>query len=79
MAGVRHGYPGGAMTERCVRQTGKDAQGDLTALRDVGEAWSSRLKAAVVHDIEGGIRRYYVARVRSPPTPLTPDGLDTGK
>ena len=39
------------MTERRVRQTGKDTHGDITALCNVGEAWSPRLKADAINDV----------------------------
>ncbi len=54
------------MTDRRVRQTGKDTQGDITALCNVGEAWSPRLKADAIDDIddiEGNIHRYYVEEI----------------
>ena len=51
------------MTERRVRQTAKDTQGDITALCHVGEAWSPRLKADAIDDIEGDIHRYYVEEI----------------
>ena len=48
------------MTERRVRQTGKDTDGHITALCHVGETWSPRLKADAVDDIESNTHRYYV-------------------
>ena len=48
------------MAERRVRQTGKDAQGDITSLCNTGEAWSPRSKANAIADIEGNVHRYFV-------------------
>ena len=48
------------MSDRAVRNTGKDRDGDITKLCDPGQAWSPRIKADVIRDIEGGIHTYYV-------------------
>ena len=48
------------MADRRVRQTGKDQDGDITALCDPGEFWSPRLKGDAIADIERGIYTYFV-------------------
>ena len=48
------------MSDRSVRNTGKDSDGDITKLCDPGAAWSPRLKADAIRDIEGGIHTYHV-------------------
>ena len=48
------------MTDRAVRQSRKDAHGNITALGDAGEAWSPRASANVIADIEYGIQTYFV-------------------
>ena len=48
------------MADRRVRQTGKDEDGDITALCNTGEWWSPRKKADAVSDIRGGVHSYYV-------------------
>jgi hypothetical protein len=46
--------------DRAVRKTGKNSQGDITSLCDDGAAWSPRLKADAIRDIDGGLHTYYV-------------------
>lgn len=48
------------LADRRVRQTGKDKDGDITALCNRGEAWSPRAKSAAITDIKSGTHRYYV-------------------
>jgi hypothetical protein len=48
------------MAEREVTRSRKDASGDITALCNPGEAWSPRLKAAAIADIESKTHSYYV-------------------
>jgi len=48
------------MTDRAVRKTGKDKDGDITALCDDGASWSPRKKADAISDIESGIHTYHV-------------------
>lgn len=48
------------MADRRVRQTGKDEDGDITSLCNVGESWSPRTKADAVNDIRIRIHSYYV-------------------
>lgn len=48
------------MSDRAVRNTGKDRDGDITKLCDPGQAWSPRSKADAIRDIEGGTHTYYV-------------------
>jgi hypothetical protein len=47
-------------TERRVRKSGKDKNGNITALCNSGEVWSPRQKADAIRDIEGGAFVYYV-------------------
>lgn len=49
--------------ERRVTQTGKDRDGDITALcnrSQAGQGWSPRPKAKAIRDIESGVYQYYV-------------------
>lgn len=48
------------MADRRVRTSGKDADGDTTALCNPGETWSPRLKDDVIDDIESKLHTYYV-------------------
>lgn len=48
------------MADRQVRQTGTDAEKDITAVCNAGETWSPRLKADVINDIESGLHTYFV-------------------
>lgn len=48
------------MSDRAVRQTGKDRDGDITKLCNSGEVWSPRSKADAIRDIDNGIHTYYV-------------------
>ncbi|MDC0740954.1 DUF3892 domain-containing protein [Polyangium mundeleinium] len=48
------------MADRQVTKTGKDRSGDITSLCNPGTAWSPRLKADAIRDIESGLHTYYV-------------------
>jgi hypothetical protein len=48
------------MADRAVRKTGKNADGDITALCDDGTSWSPRSKAGAISDIEAGTHTYHV-------------------
>ncbi|MBU2135069.1 MAG: DUF3892 domain-containing protein [Alphaproteobacteria bacterium] len=48
------------MADRAVLKTGKNREGDITSLCNDGEAWSPRLKADAIRDIESGLHSYYV-------------------
>lgn len=48
------------MADRAVRRTGKDQDGDITALCEAGEHWSPRSKSDAIRDIETGVHTYYV-------------------
>ncbi|TFB56753.1 DUF3892 domain-containing protein [Cryobacterium tagatosivorans] len=48
------------MTDRAVRQSRKDVNGNITALGDVGAGWSPRGSANVIADIEYGLQTYFV-------------------
>ena len=47
------------MAERHVTRSRKDADGDITALCNPDQYWSSRTKAGAIQDIETGTHRYY--------------------
>lgn len=48
------------MTDRAVRQTGKDRLGNITSLADAGQSWSPRSSADCIRDIETGANTYHV-------------------
>lgn len=48
------------MSTRYVYKSGKDKDGDITSLCSAGEAWSPRLKADAIRDIEGSAHVYRV-------------------
>jgi hypothetical protein len=48
------------MPDRSVRKTGKNDEGDITALCDSGAHWSPRAKADAIRDIETGTHTYHV-------------------
>lgn len=48
------------MTDRAVRQTRKDRDGDILALCNPGSTWSPRLKQDAIRDIESGAHTYHV-------------------
>ena len=48
------------MAQRQVTATGKDRDGDITALCHSGMSWSPRPKASAIRDIETGTHSYYV-------------------
>lgn len=48
------------MTDRYVRATRKDRDGDILALCNSLEIWSPRLKQDAIRDIESGLHRYFV-------------------
>ncbi len=48
------------MSDRAVRNTGKDHDGDITKLCDPGQVWSPRSKADAINDIESGVHTYHV-------------------
>lgn len=48
------------MADRLVTASGKNSDGDITALCQAGAWWSPRRKPDAISDIEGGIHRYYV-------------------
>lgn len=48
------------MSDRAVRNTGKDRDGDITRLCNPGQSWSPRSKADAIRDIESGTHTYYV-------------------
>jgi hypothetical protein len=58
------------MTKRYVTKTGKDRDGDITKLCLAGAAWSPRLKANAISDIESGLYEYWVNWTNSPETKI---------
>jgi len=48
------------MSDRAVRSTGKDRDGDITKLCNQGHGWSPRTKVDAIRDIESCIHTYYV-------------------
>lgn len=48
------------MADRSVYATGKDRNGDITALCNQGASWSPRSKTAAIRDIETNTHTYYV-------------------
>ncbi len=48
------------MADRHVTRSGKDADGDITALCNPNAWWSPRQKGDAVRDIETGTHAYYV-------------------
>lgn len=48
------------MATRRVTQSGKDQDGDITALCNPDEGWSPRSKADAITDIESGSHSYVV-------------------
>jgi len=48
------------MAYRKVTATGKNSEGDITALFNSGEYWSPRYKNDAINDIENGLYSYYV-------------------
>ena len=48
------------MADRAVRRTGKDSDGDITALCNRSQSWSPRKKEDAIRDIESGTHTYYV-------------------
>jgi hypothetical protein len=51
---------GTTVSRRQVTQSGKDKDGDITALCNPGERWSPRWKAGAIADIESGEHTYFV-------------------
>lgn len=56
------------MADRQVTRTGKDRDGDITALCNAGASWSPRKKWDAIDDIERRLQRYFVR---------WPEGRDT--
>jgi hypothetical protein len=56
------------MADRQVTRSGKNKDGDITALCNPAAEWSPRAKAGAISDIENGIHTYYVQ---------WPDGIRT--
>jgi hypothetical protein len=48
------------MADRPVTRSRKDSDGDILAIGNPAYAWSPRLKADAIRDIETGVHTYYV-------------------
>jgi len=48
------------VSDRAVRQTGKDIYGNITSLADSGQIWSPRPSSDAIRDIESAAHSYYV-------------------
>lgn len=48
------------MADRRVTHSGKNRDGDITAIGQPGEAWSPRQKADAIRDINSGLHTYHV-------------------
>ena len=49
------------MADRQVTRSGKDSDGDITALCNPGQPWSPRSKINAINDIESGQQTYFVS------------------
>ena len=56
--------------KRYVHATGKDQDGDITALCNSGQSWSPRSKWNAIADIEGGLHEYWVPWAKLPETKI---------
>ena len=54
--------------KRYVTETGKDTDGDITALCNAEQYWSPRPKSDAINDIERGNYEYWVNWINSPDT-----------
>jgi hypothetical protein len=57
------------MANRAVTKSGKNREGDITALCNPADSWSPRQKNDAIYDIENGIHTYYVPWTDGP-TPI---------
>jgi len=48
------------VSDRAVRNTGKDHYGNITKLCDPGQIWTPRDKEDAIRDIENNLHTYYV-------------------
>jgi len=67
------------MATRYVTRSGKDKNGDITKLCNAGEAWSPRLKADAIVDIENKTHEYFVSWTDGQKTPIKVVNGATGK
>jgi hypothetical protein len=67
------------MADRKVTASGKDKDGDIIKLCKSGEAWSPRLKADAIRDIENGTHTYYVQQAGTSRVDITVVNGTTGK
>jgi hypothetical protein len=55
------------VASRKVTHSGKDSDGDITALCNATESWSPRAKADAIRDIESGTYTYFVQHAGTNP------------
>lgn len=67
------------MATRYVNKSGKDKDGDITKLCNSGQAWSPRLKADAIRDIDDGVHEYRVAWADGQDTKIGVVNGTTGK
>lgn len=67
------------MAKRYVRETGKDADGDITRLCNSGQPWSPRPKADAINDIDSDAHEYWVNWQNSPKTKIRVVSGQSGK
>ena len=56
--------------KRYVRATGKDGDGDITALCNSGATWSPRSKSDAIFDIDYKVHEYWVNWANYPETQI---------
>ena len=68
------------MADRRVTKSGKDPDGDITALCNPSEtSWSPRLKANAIQDIEDGTHSYYAQTAMGRRVDIRVVDVPTGK
>lgn len=67
------------MAKRYVRGTGKDLNVNITKLCNDTDAWSPRLKADAIYDIEHGVHEYWVPWLNVAETQIKVVNGPTGK
>ena len=65
--------------KRYVTRTGKDGEGDITALCNPDSSWSPRSKAGAISDIEYGRHQYWVNWSDVPETRIRVVTTNAGK
>ncbi len=67
------------MARRAVTRSGKDRDGDITAICNPVEYWSPRSKWHAIQDIESAVHSYYVPWTNGPATEIRVVNGPTGK